>query len=151
MVKSSLLFVVHCPLGLVACLGLENIWLSVGKCSGHLVMPDGVIWLRTRRSLKPSLLVNLCLGELHPFHEEEEEEVERWLSGCGRVKLDGSPLAQPASPLGPSWQREPQTGLPGDVEGWPGSIWGAEPGGAPPPPPLQPSCFLRSGCLRALA
>lgn len=82
--KSSLLFVVHCPLGLVACLGLENIWLSVGKCSGHLVMPDGVIWLRTRRSLKPSLLVNLCLGELHPFQEEEEEEVERWLSGCGR-------------------------------------------------------------------
>lgn len=66
----------------------------------------------------------------------------------GRVKLDGSPLAQPASPLGPSWQREPQTGLPGDVEGWPGSIWGAEPGGPPPP---QPSCFLRSGCLRALA
>lgn len=64
----ALLFAVHCPLELVACLGLENIWLSAGKCSGHLVMPDGVIWLRTRRLLKPSLLVNLCLGELHPFY-----------------------------------------------------------------------------------
>jgi hypothetical protein len=25
-------------------------------------------------------------------------------------------LAQPVSPLGPSWQREPQTVLPGDIE-----------------------------------
>lgn len=75
----ALLFAVHCPLRLVACLGLENIWLSAGKCSGHLVMPDGVIWLRTRRLLKPSLLVNLCLGELHPFLLGEGRKVAFWL------------------------------------------------------------------------
>lgn len=57
------------------------------------------------------------------------------------------PLAQPVSPLGPRWQREPQTVLPGDIEAPLALGWQYLGHQAKSP---QLSCFLGSGCSESL-